>query len=72
VLGVHPTLLKIERFGRGSVIVDFCILPPPTDADSGKVKGPSDTKGLSLEWPARFSGGGGAMLDAQALALLVV
>ena len=25
--GVEPDRIEIERFGRGSVIVDFCILP---------------------------------------------
>ena len=65
VLGIDPARLEIERVGRGSVIVDFCILPPPEESE--------DVGGGA-------AGGGGwgeqgrkskVVLDAQALAELL-
>lgn len=45
------------------MIVDFCILPPPSDADSGGGGGGAGGKAIGA--------GGKVMLDAQALAFLL-
>jgi len=59
-LGVDLDRLEIERFGRGSVIVDFCILPASQDGEGGA--------SISSEKNKR----GKEQLDSRALAQLLL
>ena len=60
-LGIDPTRLEIERFGKGSILVDFCILPPLEDgAGSALAVAPPGGK-TQMKLP----------LDAQGLAALL-